>query len=128
MKLVRDEAESGALSKLLEETLASPVASALVRVELRRAVAFGRGNDSSAERARAEAIIRAIDLIALDDALLDDAGRLQAPGLRSLDAIHVASARLVSDDLTALVTYDRRMAAAARDHGVPILSPGSRSG
>jgi predicted nucleic acid-binding protein len=50
------------------------------------------------------------------------------PGLRSLDAIHVASARLVAHDLAALVTYDRRMLAAAEDLGLPVAALGAPSG
>ena len=48
-----------------------------------------------------------------------------APGtLRSLDAIHVASAGLLGPELTALVTYDHRMAEAARGAGLPVAMPG----
>lgn len=61
--------------------------------------------------------------IYLSDEVRDDASRL--PGsLRSLDAIHVASAALLGSELTALVTYDHRMADAARAAGLPITMPG----
>lgn len=96
-----------------------------MRVELRRAVAHAGGAGASPEAERAEAILREIDLVAIDDALLDDAGRLDAPGLRSLDAIHVASALLVTPDLAALVTYNRRMLAAADHLGLPVAAPGA---
>jgi uncharacterized protein len=43
--------------------------------------------------------------------------------LSTLDAIHVASAMSVRDDLTALVSYDKRMLAAAQDAGLPTASP-----
>jgi hypothetical protein len=43
--------------------------------------------------------------------------------LRSLDAIHLATARLLSPELTALLTYDDRLAKAAEDAGVPVLAP-----
>jgi predicted nucleic acid-binding protein len=47
------------------------------------------------------------------------------PGmLRALDAMHVASAQQLGPELTALVTYDRRMADAARDNGLPVVMPG----
>lgn len=61
--------------------------------------------------------------IELDGQIRDDAARL--PGkLRSLDAIHVASAAQFGQELTALVTYDHRMADAARDAGLPVAMPG----
>jgi predicted nucleic acid-binding protein len=43
--------------------------------------------------------------------------------LRSLDAIHLAMARLLGPELTALVTYDERLATAAADAGVSVLAP-----
>ncbi|MGH3520015.1 MAG: type II toxin-antitoxin system VapC family toxin [Haloechinothrix sp.] len=46
-------------------------------------------------------------------------------GLPSLDAIHVASAEVLGPALIALVTYDRRMADAARDAGLPVAMPGT---
>lgn len=61
--------------------------------------------------------------IELDAQVRDGAARL--PGkLRSLDAIHVASAALLGLELAALVTYDNRMADAARDAGLPVVMPG----
>ncbi|MGH3451246.1 MAG: hypothetical protein ACRDQW_11085 [Haloechinothrix sp.] len=45
-------------------------------------------------------------------------------GLRSLDSIHVASAEVLGPALIALVTYDRRMADAGRDAGLPVATPG----
>ena len=50
---------------------------------------------------------------------------VHVPGkLRTLDALHVASAQQLGPELTALVTYDRRMAEAARDNGLPVAMPG----
>ena len=54
----------------------------------------------------------------------DLAGRLQPARLRSLDAIHVAAALSLGPELTAVVTYDARMAEAARLNGLTVLSPG----
>jgi predicted nucleic acid-binding protein len=45
-------------------------------------------------------------------------------GLKTLDAIHVATAETLGEDLIALVTYDRRMANVARSRGLPVVSPG----
>jgi predicted nucleic acid-binding protein len=53
-----------------------------------------------------------------------DAAALLVGRLRTLDAIHVASALSLRDDLTALVTYDRRMLETARGEGLPAHAPG----
>jgi predicted nucleic acid-binding protein len=53
-----------------------------------------------------------------------DAAALLPPGVRTLDAVHVASAQVVGDTLVALVTYDRRMLDVARSIGVPAEAPG----
>ncbi len=61
--------------------------------------------------------------VKVTDQVRDDAARL--PGrLRSLDAVHVASASLLGSELIALVTYDQRMADAARGAGLPVAMPG----
>jgi len=62
--------------------------------------------------------------ITLDRDMYDLAGRLQPARLRSLDAIHVAAALSIGSDLTAVVTYDKRLAEAAQLNGIPVLSPG----
>lgn len=63
--------------------------------------------------------------IRLTDAIRDAAANV--PGaVRSLDAIHVASAALLGSELVALVTYDHRMADAARGAGLPVAMPGLR--
>lgn len=66
----------------------------------------------------------ALDQLAIDRDLLLAAGRLGRAGIRTLDAIHLAAALAVGDDLSGVVTYDDRMADAARDLGVETLAPG----
>ena len=61
-------------------------------------------------------------LIRLDDRVLDSAADLPAP-LRSLAAIHLATAQALGADLAALVTYDVRMAQAAAELGLPLAAP-----
>ena len=118
VKLVRAEAESAALRRYLT---ARPVrtSSALVRVELVRAA---RRHDAEAVAA-AHRLLGAIDLITLDEGLLD-AAALIGPEVRSLDAIHLASAVALGAHLAALVTYDVRMKAAAASLGLPVASLG----
>ena len=59
----------------------------------------------------------------VDDEVLDRAGELAPTSLRTLDAIHLATASLLGPDLEAVVTYDRRMIEAARLYGLPVASP-----
>jgi predicted nucleic acid-binding protein len=61
--------------------------------------------------------------IGADVTLSDEAGIMSPPELRSLDAIHLASARTLGRKLEALVTYDQRLAGAAAWHGLPVVSP-----
>jgi predicted nucleic acid-binding protein len=63
-------------------------------------------------------------LVALTDDVRRTAATLPDKGLRSLDAIHVASAQQLGALLDALVTYDHRMIDAARATGLPVVSPG----
>ncbi|MTD58980.1 type II toxin-antitoxin system VapC family toxin [Amycolatopsis pithecellobii] len=69
-------------------------------------------------------LLRDHNEIKLTDAIRDAAVRVPDT-LRSLDAIHVASAELLGSELTALVTYDVRMAEAARKAGLPVAMPGA---
>ena len=118
VKLVIDEGETPALRQYLTARPAQ-ASSALAKVELVRNVRpYG---DLAMIRARR--LLQQLRLIAVDDALLDDAARIAGPTLRTLDAIHVAAARAILLDLEALVTYDRRMAEAARALGIEVASP-----
>ncbi len=65
-----------------------------------------------------------LDQLIIDRDLLLAAGRLGPDGLRTLDAIHLAAAELAGGDLDGVVTYDTRMAEAARGLGLPVLAPG----
>jgi predicted nucleic acid-binding protein len=73
--------------------------------------------------AEARRHLEGIHLIRLDDDLLDRAADLDPPGMRSLDAIHLAAAVSLGDDLAAVITYDERMSAGAHALGLPVLSP-----
>ena len=59
----------------------------------------------------------------LTESVRDAAANLPGP-IRSLDALHVASAEKFGAELAALVTYDRRMANVARERGLPVVMPG----
>ncbi|MBI4701555.1 MAG: type II toxin-antitoxin system VapC family toxin [Deltaproteobacteria bacterium] len=120
VKLVVAEPESGALRRFLGRR-PQRVSSALARVEVLRAVRLqGR---PAAERAKK--LLERIRLLRLDDVLLEAAAAIDPRVLRSLDAIHLASAQALGDDLDAVVTYDRRMSDAASGLGLPVRSPGA---
>jgi len=111
VKLVKAESESGALRRFLRRHPADGrVTSALARVEVVRAVSAG----GPAAVAHARRQLVRVDQVTVDRDLLDEAATL-APGsiLRSLDAIHLASARSIGAELRAIVTYDQRMTEAA---------------
>jgi uncharacterized protein len=118
VKLVVAEPESDALTAYLAQR-PQRASSALARVEVPRAVrAHGPGAVS-----RARALLARVSLLHLDDALLDAAANLEGPHLRSLDAIHVASAQTVAARDATLVTYDGRMADVAKRHGLAVAAP-----
>lgn len=119
VKLVVTEAESGALRRYLVKHR-EHVSSALARVEVCRAVR--RTDASEAMSRRAEQVLARIGLVALDEPLLHDAAALSPTGLRSLDAVHLATA-LSLDGLDVVVTYDRRLDAAASEAGLAVESP-----
>lgn len=75
---------------------------------------------AAVERARRG--IATLDLIAIDDRILDAAGELD-PDVRSLDAIHLASALELGSDLGAVVSYDEQMRRAAVELGLEVASP-----
>jgi predicted nucleic acid-binding protein len=121
VKLVQREAESSALRRFLRRFRADVlVTSALSRVEVVRAVSAG----GPAACARARLQLSRLDQIMLGTDLLDNAATLSPTlVLRSLDAIHLAAADVVEQDLRAVVTYDRRMAQAAEGLGLPVAMP-----
>ncbi len=121
MKLVQKEVESEALRRYLRRRRSDDRAtSALSRVEVVRAVHSG----GAAAVAKARRQLARLHQVTLDTALLDAAASL-APGtvLRSLDAIHLASAQLIVADLRAVVTYDQRMIGAATALGLSVDTP-----
>lgn len=123
LKLVRAEDETSALQAFLGEHHGRPaVSSELARVEVLRAAR----RISPAAVAEARALLADLDLVPLDRAVQDLAGDLGDPALRSLDALHLASSLLLGDALTFFVTYDVRLASAARSEGLPVVAPGQR--
>jgi uncharacterized protein len=118
-KLVVAEPETAALRAWLDAAERVPLASNLVRTELLRAVR--RGAPDRVLQARA--VLDSITLVQITTPIFEQAGRLDPTSLRSLDALHLATALDLGDDLDGLVTYDGRLAEAARLNGVPVTAP-----
>jgi predicted nucleic acid-binding protein len=120
VKLIIREPESEALQGFLNEWGTDELCTAaLSRTELLRAVAGG----GPAATAQARDLLDAVDSITLTRSLLDDAGGLKPMQLRSLDAIHLASAMRAGNTLRAVVTYDARMTDAAERLGIATAAP-----
>jgi predicted nucleic acid-binding protein len=121
VKLVIEEAESSSLQAFLEEATGLST-SELAEVEVPRAAARAGGG--------ARAIRRAQDLLAcchvvnLNPLVKHAAVKLAPQSLKSLGAIHLASALLLREHVGAFVTYDSRLASAASAAGLPVASPG----
>ena len=118
-KLVADEPESQAVAREMRDVRVA--SSELLIVELRR-VALRIG--TAAAMRRADELLDDTDLMPTSPDILERAASLQPATLRTLDAIHLASAMALGSELEAIVTYDARMAAAAEELGLPVLAPG----
>ena len=118
VKLAVREPESDALRKYLRRRR-SLIASALARTEVLRALLPGGEHALAAGRR----VLDRVDLVRVSDRVLNLAGALLPLELRSLDAIHLATATRLGADLGDIVTYDERMATAARSMGYKVSSP-----
>ena len=118
VKLAVVEPESAALRLYLRRR-GPLVSSALARTEVGRALApLG-----AAAITRGRQALTRIDLVRVSDRLLEAAARLPPPELRSLDAIHLATAQQLGESLARVVTYDERMFAAAQAAGWTTVAP-----
>lgn len=118
VKLAVVEPESAALRRYLRRR--DPlVSSALARTEVARAL-LAIGVDAVA---RGHDVLTRIDLIRINERVLRAAGQMLPVHLRSLDAIHLATAAELETDLARICTYDDRMAAAAETLGFTVVAP-----
>jgi predicted nucleic acid-binding protein len=118
VKLVIEEPESHAIRHLLGSHQ-DQFASALVEVEVVRAVArVAPGNVAEAQR-----VVSQLPVVEPTETIRRHAAALDPPTLRTLDAIHLATALAAGDELDGLLTYDTRLAAAAAAHGLTVLAP-----
>ncbi len=117
MKLVQTEQESAALRAELARW-PQQVTSVIGEIELRRA-----GRRAGITPERIDAVLDRLGLIALDDPVRELAGHAGAPLLRSLDAVHLATALSLGDELGGFACYDERLTADAHAAGLPIVNP-----
>ena len=73
----------------------------------------------------ADQVLSSIQLLKLGTSIFELAARVGPTNLRSLDALHLASAMELGSDLQGIVTYDRRLAEAAALNAMTVISPGS---
>lgn len=120
VKLVAAEEESAALINWLndhpDENLAT---NAIGHIELIRAAARTRPDAV----ALARNVASTIDTLVLTDTIASAAATISPAELRTLDAIHLATAHTHRQSLTALCAYDRRLLEAAESQGLPTVSP-----
>lgn len=119
VKLVSREPETDDLVQLIGEDSVT-ISSELSVVEVLRAVRRVRGDGR-----RAEAVLGGVALVPIDAGIIRSAAELSPAALRSLDAIHLATVLSLVGDVSRLVTYDTRLAAAARSMKVSVSSPGA---
>ncbi|CAN5200031.1 type II toxin-antitoxin system VapC family toxin [soil metagenome] len=121
VKLLLEETHSQQLTAFYDEHRSDAwVSSSLMRIEVARTVT--RALPSA--QAEVPALLAAFGYLAIDDEIVEAAAREPDPDLRSLDAIHLASARVLGEQLAAVVTYDERLAAATTRVGLPVHTPG----
>lgn len=120
VKLVVSEPETPAL---LEYLASQPerISSALAVVEVHRAIR--RAGLAARIEARCDQVLARIGLVKVDTGVLREAAKLGPRALRSLDAVHLATALSLGDQLRAFVAYDRRLLDAAAAAGLEVQVP-----
>lgn len=123
VKLIRSETESDQLGDWLDDHTEIPwITSSLAEAELPRAIRSAAPEGLPA----VPSILARLDRFEIDAVIRATAATYQEPSLRSLDAIHLATAQVASSaaPLTALITYDTRLAEAAEALGMTVVAPG----
>jgi len=117
LKLLVEEDESDALASAIDGTAADLVGCWLLETELRRAAM----REPSLTQEAVSSLLDGIDLHEVPSSLFREASLLPGANLRSLDALHLATAVRIGVDH--LVTYDSRMSDSARAIGLSVLAP-----
>jgi predicted nucleic acid-binding protein len=116
-KLILAEPESSAMRAILPHT--PLVSSAILVTEFVRAVR--RHHPDRTDEALRK--LELVDTVPIGGDVILAAGMIGAPILRSLDAVHLVTALMVKRHVSPLITYDRRLAAAAQAVGLEVASP-----
>ena len=119
VKLVVAELETAALRAWIAQAPRRPVTSDITRIELVRAVR----RSASEVVPVARRVLRRVTLIRMTPGLCDRAALLEPVAMRSLDALHLATALDLGDELESFVTYDRQLARAAGLAGLSTFAP-----
>jgi predicted nucleic acid-binding protein len=118
VKTVMVEAESDQLGRYLAQ-VGRLVSSSLLETEARRAALRVDPRHLTLVEQR----LRSVALVAVTTDILVAAGSLRPVGIRSLDAVHLATAMALGGELDCVVSYDERMAAAATSLGLRVRAP-----
>jgi predicted nucleic acid-binding protein len=124
VKLIRIEIESNDLVDWLDERTEIPwITSVLAEIELPRAIRAVAPDGLAA----VPSVLARLDRFEIDPVIRATAAAYPDPGLRSVDAVHLATAQIASSSapLTALVTYDTRLSEAASAVGMTVAAPGN---
>ncbi len=119
LKLVVAEAGSSGLQAWIQPAARKVFSSDLLRTELVRAVR----RSAPGREARAREVLGLFLLLELTTSDFERAATIEPRGLRSLDAMHLVAATVVGDALEGIITYDERLAEAARAIGIPVIAP-----
>jgi predicted nucleic acid-binding protein len=121
VKVVVTESESAALVDWLNDKNDSAwVTSVIGRIEVMRAA----NRVGHATAAAARRLLESIDTLVLTDAIVTLAESIGPPELRTLDAVHLATAQIYRPNLDAFCVFDRRLFAAAEAQQLPVVAPG----
>jgi uncharacterized protein len=115
--VLRESGEAALLTELADWN--GCVSSALLAVESIRACARSSAEDAY----EARAWLKGVSLLPLDDLILGKATELEPTVLRSLDALHLATALSIREEVGVFVTYDERLGRAAEGQGLRVVQP-----
>jgi predicted nucleic acid-binding protein len=121
VKLIRVEEHSETLINHVTKSPVALLSSELAHVEVGRAlIRHGEGEEA---RGKAAVLLEKIARLPIKVSI-PHAAALPGEHLRSLDALHLATAQMLGRTLTQFITYDKRLAQAAQEAGLPVVTPG----
>jgi uncharacterized protein len=121
IKLIIEEEHSAALVSYLSSATLEMISSELTRTEVCRTLI--RIGQRERTRAETDALLSKIAKLPVAG-IIDKAGDVPGPALRTLDALHLATAQMLGPAVTEFITYDERLAKAATEAGLPLTMPG----